>query len=1110
MPIRVNLKELFPSDSQELAMDKLNFNFNKLLELGVGEVGPTGLTGPQGPAGPIGLTGATGQRGNTWLVDSGNPDTHTFNDLLDGDFYLDTASFAVWQWSEASPAVWTEIVDFEAIVNYYISLSPSPFNRATSTTNSPGYDRFITFNRRGNTTNDVQSDISRGQFNTSDNDVLFLTNYNELLLPTAISNFPTNSGELYDALLKISVNHTEASSEQTGRYHFELSSIYLDETTSPAELKISELKHNLKAKFVKTNVSATSPIPNTNTWMNIAQFSLSVPEPDPIIGIDQNGIFEWVTPKYNNEGGSPTRSEVTLMFGAEEGLTEFSANAIIGDGLDISTLTDSFSAGIKYNLEDSLILPYTTGNANFALFNVSDGLDGFFFNDKLVQTGGNIEQIHTYPAKYETKYGGTPLQFFSSNANKRLPSITTNGKYLIHTAPHSTLYTSADHSVSGLAQIWALDKTIKTIKQITTDSVYVQATSGGPIAATYDARGHQNNREFGEVPLTNVTDVAISGKYLYFTRVKPQDYTAPLYSTVNRRTFIIAELDSDGGTVLPLGYYGPTTDTLVDDRYNSLRRVEVVGHVAYVMGVKETTTDWVSSKSRFMALDISSPAAIRELSYLQESHTNDNYLDFAISKERAFIVNFKDDSNSVQIKRVDISNPEKMVAGTNITTVIASGATNKPASIKIHGDKLFLTYGTKLYIYKIDYNNSAALVSQITGGSFEVDSSSELVDIIINDNYAYIVGENTVNGAGKVYIINIDSHSVPYLVSTLSDNRLTAPSKMAQVGNKLYVTTSTGTGGLSSQTTGLVELSIEGIRSSSADISNVKSSNLLVSNDAFVGEKLNVGHSLSVGAGGISIDYGAGLSTNGPIKVSSTVQYLLNDVADIPEVNLVDLTIKHTLQETSGNSLINFMNSSLESGSYESPIAGSKFIAQSGSNTTETIAGSDVTINSNLTQNAYGYKFNRASGTTASGKKAYGVYIQNADENYLEGKLTIDGTDNYIETTSAPAIASQVADENQFMSGYVNHTNYDYVWTRVGNVVTCTGNAASSTSSIPIPIGTIGAFCTGSGAAGDSGSPGIYVSGITGGTSVTLTLAATIGVPHTTASKRYTFAYVIA
>ena len=39
MPIRINLKELFPADSQEITVDKLNFNFNKLLELAIGEQG---------------------------------------------------------------------------------------------------------------------------------------------------------------------------------------------------------------------------------------------------------------------------------------------------------------------------------------------------------------------------------------------------------------------------------------------------------------------------------------------------------------------------------------------------------------------------------------------------------------------------------------------------------------------------------------------------------------------------------------------------------------------------------------------------------------------------------------------------------------------------------------------------------------------------------------------------------------------------------------------------------------------------------------------------------------------------------------------------------------
>jgi hypothetical protein len=332
---------------------------------------------------------------------------------------------------------------------------------------------------------------------------------------------------------------------------------------------------------------------------------------------------------------------------------------------------------------------------------------------------------------------------------------------------------------------------------------------------------------------------------------------------------------------------------------------------------------------------------------------------------------------------------------------------------------------------------------------------------------------------------------------------------MAQVGNKLYVTTSTGTGSLTGQTTGLVELSIEGIRSSSADISNIKSTNLAVSNDAFVGEKLSVGHSLSVGAGGISVDYGAGISTNGPIKVSNTAQRRLNGYFSLEPETLLDMTIEHDTEIQSGISLITFITNSLGSGTYASPIIGNKFTAAG--NTSDTVTGSDVTINSNLSENAYGYKFNRASGTIAGGKKVYGTYIQNADENYLEGKLTIDGADNYIETTSAPAIASQVADENQFMSGYVNHANYDYLWTRVGNVVTCTGSAVAAVVLMPVPLGEIGAYCVGHGVDASNPSRGIFVNPQAGTNPTNVQFVfANNNTNATDWSKRFTFTYVIA
>ena len=51
MPIRINLKELFSADDQAITVDKINFNFNKLLDLGIGDQGKRGFSGIEGAAG---------------------------------------------------------------------------------------------------------------------------------------------------------------------------------------------------------------------------------------------------------------------------------------------------------------------------------------------------------------------------------------------------------------------------------------------------------------------------------------------------------------------------------------------------------------------------------------------------------------------------------------------------------------------------------------------------------------------------------------------------------------------------------------------------------------------------------------------------------------------------------------------------------------------------------------------------------------------------------------------------------------------------------------------------------------------------------------------------
>jgi len=345
MPIRVNLKEIFPSDPQEINVDKVNFNFNKLLELGIGTPGPLGLTGPQGPAGPIGLTGPQGSRGATWWVDAGDPNLHIFTGLIDGDLYLDTITFNAWQYDDIT-LVWTQIASISAIVNAYltsISAGLSPFKRGIGVSTGTISDKYVVFRDRGSDFAQYSADVSRGVINTSTNLVLLLNNFDEETLRTALTipnlplNFPSNPNTVYDALLKIVVSHAASgSANELGRYHAEYGSLYENSITGFTEL--SQLKHNLKVKFLKEDVSLTTPIPATNTWINTARYSLSSPDGGFVLP-DQNGIFEFITPKWNNEGGSPITDSIHLRFGPAESHIEMGLDFlhIVADGITISS-----------------------------------------------------------------------------------------------------------------------------------------------------------------------------------------------------------------------------------------------------------------------------------------------------------------------------------------------------------------------------------------------------------------------------------------------------------------------------------------------------------------------------------------------------------------------------------------------------------------------------------------------------------------------------------------------------------------------------------------------------------------------------------------------------
>lgn len=118
MSVSVNLQEVFSSDSQSNLTQKINFNFNQLLTLGLGEAGPIGLTGPQGPVGPAGPVGPTGARGakvySTLTIDSPVIDPGLALNSEDGDIFINSRELFVK--GNSVSGTWEEVVDFQALI----------------------------------------------------------------------------------------------------------------------------------------------------------------------------------------------------------------------------------------------------------------------------------------------------------------------------------------------------------------------------------------------------------------------------------------------------------------------------------------------------------------------------------------------------------------------------------------------------------------------------------------------------------------------------------------------------------------------------------------------------------------------------------------------------------------------------------------------------------------------------------------------------------------------------------------------------------------------------------------------------------------------------------
>jgi hypothetical protein len=886
MAVIINLKELFSSDAQDIYVDKVNFNFNKLLELGIGQPGPQGITGPLGSAGPQGIQGDDGQRGNKWFVGIGDPNTQTFPGLIIGDFYLETTTSSVYQY-QGSPASWIMITDFTSIVNNIITGSTTPFVRGFGLA-SPDDHRYITFTRHGNDLADITTDINLG--NSANNDTLLLNNWNEKV--TTIDNFPTSTDDEFNSIQTLSVDHTITP---LGRYHLELGSLYKD---GPDTL-LSDLNNNLKLRYTK-EIATPTYYPASNGTINKAKFSLTLPESETNLSlIDQQGFFEFETPLYNIESVA-SQSRFYTKIGTTEPLKETSALDISSDGIEFKLNLHSLSLGMVRSIQDQInsgsnrLPSYMDGD--YGILNISDSLKGTFIKENVYHTRGNMEKIHTHN------------EFESSNITSLggiagiggVQGICSDGKYVMAVSQDT------DATVNGSGGLVILDVSNpnEPVTLVSTTTTSLPPTPFAPPPDDYDVHGNasgngpfdgyssSSNNQMNLTPLTNARDIAFNGNIGVIVRQKPQPPSGPPIPGFDYRydTFLVFEFgvnhpNSDRPSNIKniswlngsntfsnfmsgSDFKGDTNISELDD----LKRVRLVGNTAYCISGPDQLSGFVAGlDSYFIAIDLTNPQRPYLSSQNIKTSADSAHIDFDISDEVAYVASLYSTGFvwSLNLEKYSLSSLRTLSQGSLITntTLILSGPlatlpSNSRGCVKVKGQQVYVGFGDRIYIRNIDLalDEVCSPISTILLS----DSSYAVHDLQISGKYIYASITDGTDSALVVY--DITDLANPFEVDGININDTDSIiSRSTLVGNELFTVNEDNKSG-----TTVNKINLGGIVSPLGRIGNLHSNDLRVSEDAFVGGDMYVGNSISAGNGGIQTGR-FGLHSTGPIVVDANM-----------------------------------------------------------------------------------------------------------------------------------------------------------------------------------------------------------------------------------------------
>jgi hypothetical protein len=907
MPIRINLKELFSADSQSIVIDKINFNFNKLLELGVGEIGERGFSGIQGAAGPIGLTGEQGIRGATWFVDPvADPNTLTFQDLLEGDLYLDSTRLAIWQYDGTQ---WNFVVDLTNVINSYLTASPSPFKRGFGI--GPDDNRFILFNKRDDV---VDNTLGSGTPpSPSQNDILFLNNYDEdAIIPfnygpaVTPTGFQTDTSDYYNSLLAISVDHRAV---QTGRYHMEMGTLYNDGSVD----KLSTVYENLKIRFTHEQSSVHAGI-NSHS---LGIFSLDLPELSPNTNRTSNGIFKFISSKFLPLADNDT---VITNLGSRYGFDEIVNNGsgyVGADGILVQSNSVFANIGV---IENYAIpnYPSTTGYvANTAtndyMWLKSINANGIIIDDSIFQNGGNIIQLGTTVPRTKAtitsqKGASNSSNFFASGAitilgNEVYTGFGDNNIYNNTVSDLSTKYGYFNKFSISDPNNPTSDFNLTSVDYIKFNGAYVSPAS---------APGCNQAYQLTENPIgPGLKDITSDGEYIYAVNSKRLDVNpggsvgGVLYAAL---PFQILRKNNKNGIGL-----SRVSALIASPEINGASRIKLYGKYAII--TTGTLLGWntpldisgTGYDGKITAIDISDPtnprietsASLTPTKTLVSPSTT-ALMDLDIIDDYAFVVTWEQKAGSgvanIQI-RFDVfdlsglKRADPSLSGT--ITWIGRGQTNiqnysavnsgfiqnlpKTAAITTDGRYVYVGYSDTVYKYSFNtLNGTRSGTSPNCFNQYPLQESKvltsigsrKIVDMKVLGNSLYVLLSDSSDGQFVKFEIR---NSLTQVYSTALTGQ--PVSRFENSGKHFYIACqNTGTGETNARS--LIVLDFDGFYTGGAHIESLRADEINISKDAKIGGSLNVATSLTVGSGA---------KIQGHLGVEQAIQvpYVINDEGDL-------------------------------------------------------------------------------------------------------------------------------------------------------------------------------------------------------------------------------------